>query len=202
MLRIGLTGGIASGKTTVRRVFERAGIPMLDADGLTHEFLAPGGELAAEVARRFGQDVLDAEGGIDRKALGARVFANHEEREWLNGVVHPRIRQRIAAFLDEHEREGCAVAGVEAALMVETGSAAAYDRVVVVVCRPEQQFERLSARSGMSAAEARLRLAAQMDPLEKARRASDLVDASGTLAQTEAAAERLAGELLARAGGS
>lgn len=202
MLRIGLTGGIASGKTTVRRVFERVGIPMLDADGLTHEFLAPGGELVAEVARHFGPEVLDASRGIDRKKVGARVFANREEREWLNGVVHPRIRQRIAAFLDEREREGSPAAGVEAALMLETGSAAAYDRVVVVVCRPEQQVERLAARSGMSAEEARLRLAAQMDPLQKARRAHDLVDASGTVADTEEAAERLARALLTRAAGS
>ena len=200
MLRIGLTGGIASGKTTVRRVFERAGIPMLDADALTHEFFAPGGELVEEVARHFGSEVVDGEGGIDRKTLGARVFADPAEREWLNGVVHPRIWQRIATFLKRREAEGRPVAGVEAALMVETGSAANYDRLVVVVCRPQQQFERLAARSGMSAEEARLRLAAQMDPLAKARHADDLVDASGTLEETEASAAAVAQALLARAG--
>ncbi len=199
MLRIGLTGGIASGKTTVRRVFERAGIPMLDADALTHEFFAPGGELVEEVAGHFGSEVVDPDGGIDRKTLGARVFADPAEREWLNGVVHPRIWQRIGTFLEQREAEGRRVAGVEAALMVETGSAANYDRLVVVVCRPEQQFERLAARSGMSAEEARLRLAAQMDPLEKARRADDLVDASGTVEETEAAAAAVAQGLLSRA---
>ena len=200
MLRIGLTGGIASGKTTVRRAFERAGIPMLDADSLTHEFFAPGGELVGEVAAHFGNEVVDREGGIDRKTLGAHVFADPAEREWLNGVVHPRIWQRIETFLEQREKEGRRVAGVEAALMVETGSAANYDRLVVVVCRPEQQFERLAARSGMSAEEARLRLAAQMDPLEKARHADDLVDASGTLEETEAAADAVARVLLTRAG--
>ncbi len=199
MLRIGLTGGIASGKTTVRRVFERSGIPMLDADALTHEFFAPGGELVGEIASHFGRDVLAPGGGIDRKTLGAHVFANPEGREWLNSVVHPRIWQRIGTFLDGRNREGRRVAGVEAALMVETGSVANYDRIVVVVCRTEQQFERLTARSGMSPEEARLRLAAQMDPLEKARQADDLVDASGTLAETEAAAEALARALLVRA---
>lgn len=198
-MRIGLTGGIASGKTTVRRVFEESGIPMLDADGLTHRFLGPGGDLVEEIARHFGPGVLGPGGGIDRKALGARVFADSEERQWLNGVVHPRIRQQIAAFLNQREQEGRRVAGVEAALMVETGSVADYDRVVVVVCRPEQQLERLAARPGMSQEEARLRLAAQMDPLEKARRADDLVDASGTLEETRAAAERLAEALLSRA---
>ena len=200
MLRIGLTGGIASGKTTVRRVFERAGIPMLDADALTHEFFAPGGELVEEVAGHFGSEVVDRDGGIDRKTLGARVFADPAEREWLNGVVHPRIWQRIETFVEQREEEGARVAGVEAALMVETGSAANYDRLVVVVCRPEQQFERLAARSGMSPEEARLRLAAQMDPLEKARHADDLVDASGTLEETEAAAAAVAQALLTRAG--
>ena len=199
MLRIGLTGGIASGKTTVRRVFERVGIPMLDADALTHEFFAPGGDLVEEVAGHFGTGVVARDGGIDRKTLGARVFADPAEREWLNGVVHPRIWQRIAAFLDGREAEGERVAGVEAALMVETGSAANYDRLVVVVCRPEQQFERLTARSGMTPEEARLRLAAQMDPLEKARRADNLVDASGTLKETEEAAAAVARSLLTRA---
>ncbi len=172
---------------------------MLDADALTHEFFAPGGELVDKVAGHFGSEVVDPDGGIDRKTLGARVFADPAEREWLNGVVHPRIWQRIATFLEQREAEGRRVAGVEAALMVETGSAANYDRLVVVVCRPEQQFERLTARSGMSVEEARLRLAAQMDPLEKARRADDLVDASGTVEETEAAAAAVAQGLLARA---
>ena len=196
MLRVGLTGGIASGKTTVRLVFERAGIPMLDADALTHEFFAPGGELVEEITGHFGSEVVDRDGGIDRKTLGARVFADPADREWLNGVVHPRIWQRIGVFLNGCEADGRRVAGVEAALMVETGSAANYDRLVVVVCRPEQQFARLSARSGMRPEEARLRLAAQMDPLEKARHADHLVDASGTLEETEAAAAAVARKLL------
>ncbi len=172
---------------------------MLDADALTHEFFAPGGELVEEIASHFGADILDPEGGIHRKTLGARVFADPAERKWLNQVVHPRIWQRTRAFLEQNEAEGKDVAGVEAALMVETGSARNYDRLVVVVCRPEQQFERLTARPGMSPGEARLRLAAQMDPLEKARQADDLVDASGTLEETEAAAEALAAALLGRA---
>ncbi len=175
---------------------------MLDADALTHEFFLPGGELVEEIANHFGPDVVAPGGSIDRKILGARVFANPVEREWLNDLVHPRIWQRIGAFLDECERQGRGVAGIEAALMVETGSAANYDRIVVVACRPKQQFERLTARSGMSSEEARLRLAAQMDPVAKARQADDLVNASGTLEETEAAAEGLAHALLARAAGA
>ena len=200
VLRVGLTGGIASGKTTVRRVFERSGIPMLDADALTHALLAPGGELVETIARAFGPEVVDSSGGIDRKVLGARVFANRGDRERLNGIVHPRVRERIASFLDRRAREGHRAAGVEAALMLETGSAAIYDRVVVVHCRPEQQIGRLVARSGMSIEEARLRLAAQMAPDEKARRGSDLVDASGPIAETETAAAALAARLRAEGG--
>ena len=196
MLRIGLTGGIASGKSTVRRLFEASGIPMLDADALTRELLAPGGELVPTIAEAFGSGVVDAAGGIDRQALGARVFANDADRERLNGIVHPRIRERIEEFLGTREAEGCRAAGIEAALMIETGSAATYDRVVVVSCRPEQQLARLTVRSGMSPDEARLRLAAQMSPAEKARRATDLVDASGSVAETAAAAARLAARLL------
>lgn len=196
MLRVGLTGGIASGKSTVRRVFERAGIPMLDADRLTHELLAPGGELVETIARAFGPQTVAAAGGIDRKALGARVFAHPAERERLNRIVHPRIRERIRAFLDGRERAGHRAAGVEAALMLETGSAAIYDRVVVVHCPPDQQLARLMARSEMSAEEGRLRLAAQLSPGEKARRATDLLDASGPVAATEAAAAALAERLL------
>ena len=199
MLRIGLTGGIASGKTTVRRVFERCGIPMLDADGLTHHFVGPGGELVPAILRTFGTGVRSADGGVDRKKLGALVFSKEQERRWLNRLVHPRIHQEIRSFLDLAEQQGEAAAGVEAALMIETGSAALYDRVVVVFCEPEQQFERLVARSGMNPGEARLRLAAQLPPEQKAARGTDVLDATGTVEETEARAAALAARLLAAA---
>lgn len=198
MLRIGLTGGIASGKTVVRRLFERAGIPMLDADAVTHGYLAPGGALVPAVRAKFGPGILAADGGVDRKALGARVFVDPGARHWLNGLTHPRIREEIAAFLEAREREGCAAAGVEAALLIETGGAAAYDRVVVVHCEPEMQVERLLGRTpGMTAEEARLRLAAQLPPEEKVRRATDVLDTGGSLAETGTAAHELAERLLA-----
>lgn len=199
-LRVGLTGGIASGKTVVRRAFERSGIRMLDADALTHEFLGRGGPLVPEIAAAFGEEMRGADGAIDRRRLGALVFADEEARKRLNGIVHPRIRREIAAFLHRCERADLPAAGVEAALMIETGSAALYDRVVAVVCRPEQQRDRLAARSGMSAEEAAVRIGAQMSPLEKARRADLLLDASGTLAETEEAAIRMARQLLEEAG--
>lgn len=198
-LRVGLTGGIASGKSVVRRVFERSGIRMLDADALTHEFLGSGGLLVGEIVAAFGEEMRQADGSIDRRRLGARVFGDEAARERLNRIVHPRIRQEIASFLDRCEQEGLPAAGVEAALMIETGSAALYDLVVAVVCRPEQQRDRLAARSAMSPEEAAVRIGAQMSPLEKAKRADLLVDASGTLVETEEAAAAMARRLLERA---
>ena len=198
-LRVGLTGGIASGKSVARRVFERAGIRMLDADALTHEFLGPGGVLVPEIVAAFGEEMRQGDGAIDRRRLGGRVFGDEAARERLNRIVHPRIRQEIASFLDRCEKEGLPAAGVEAALMIETGSAALYDLVVAVVCRPEQQRDRLAERSAMSPEEAAVRIGAQMSPVEKARRADLLVDASGTLAETEQAAALMARRLLDRA---
>ncbi len=201
MVRIGLTGGIASGKTVVRRVFEQEGIPMLDADAVTHAYLAPGGALVGPVVERFGDEVLDAEGGVNRRALGARVFVDPEARRWLNRATHPRIRADIAAFLEARESEGCAAAGVEAALIVETGSYTAYDRVVVVQCAPAAQVERLLERNPeMTRQEARLRLSAQLSAEERARRATDVVNSDGALEETRARARELARRLLSEGG--
>ncbi len=197
MLRVGLTGGIASGKSVVRRVFERLGIPMLDADETVHGYLAPGGALVAEVAGRFGAEVLDRRGGVDRKALGARVFLDEAARRWLHRQTHPRIRRDIGAFLDAREADGRSVAGVEAALLIETGSYRNYDRVVLAACPPDLQLERLLARTpGMTPDEGRLRLAAQLPLEEKVSRASDVLDTSGALAETVARAEELARRFL------
>ncbi len=199
MLRIGLTGGIASGKSVVRRVFERAGIPMLDADRLTHDFLAPGGELIQAIVQEFGRefgDVRDSTGGVDRSKLGGIVFSDPAARERLNRIVHPEVRRAIQEFLEQRSAAGAAAAGVEAALMVETGSAKTYDRLVVAHCPPEQQIERLLARSSLTEAEARARIAAQMPVAAKMAAADDLVDTSGSLPETEERARRLVGELL------
>ncbi len=195
MLRIGLTGGIASGKTTVRKVFEQAGIPMLDADRLTHELLAPGGGLVEAVAAAFG-DARAPDGGVDRAKLGAVVFADPEARKRLERIAHPEIRRRIRAFLDAREAEGARAAGAEAALMVESGSTSMYDRVVVAHCAPEQQVERLLARSALTPGEARARIEAQMPVAAKVAAADDLVDTSGSLDEAREAARRLARELL------
>lgn len=197
MLRIGLTGGIASGKSVIRRVFERTGIPMLDADETVHRYLEPGGALVSAVASRFGPEVLAGDGGVDRKALGARVFVDETARSWLHRETHPRIRRDIAAFLDARERDGLRAAGVEAALLIETGSYRNYDRVVLAACPAAVQLERLLARTpGMTPDEGRLRLAAQLPLEEKVSRASDVLETGGTLDETKARAEALALRLI------
>ncbi len=173
---------------------------MLDADRLTHDLLAPGGRLVEVVAREFGGG-RDPQGGVDRKRLGAIVFADPEARKRLNGIVHPEVRRAIHEFLDAREAAGDPAAGVEAALMVETGSVRIYDRLVVVHCAPEQQLARLLARSSLTEAEGRARIAAQLPIAAKVAAADDLVDASGSLEETEARARRLAESLLRRATG-
>lgn len=199
MLRVGLTGGIACGKSVVRRRLEERGVPTLDADAVVHELLGPGTETTRAVARAFGEDVLAREGGVDRKALGRIVFADESARAKLNAIVHPRVYDAIEAFLADAERAGAPLAVVDAALMVETGSSERYDRVIVVHCRPEQQLERLEARDGISNEEARRRVAAQMPIEEKVAHAHELVDTSGTLEETLARTDEVLERLRALA---
>jgi dephospho-CoA kinase len=196
MLRIGLTGGIACGKTVVRKRLEERGIRTLDADAVVHRILDADAGAIGEIVREFGDSVVAADGSIDRKALGAVVFSDSAAREKLNEIVHPRVYREIETFFSRMEEAGKSVAVVDAALMIETGSFRNYDRVVVVHCRREQQRERLMARSGLTAAEADARIAAQM-PLDEKRAYGDLlVDTSGTLEETLARADALAEELL------
>ena len=195
MLRIGLTGGIACGKTVVRRRLEERGIRTLDADAVVHEILASDAEAIGEIVREFGDSVAAADGTIDRKALGAVVFSDPSARERLNAIVHPRVYREIEEFFSRMSEAGEPLAVVDAALMIETGSFRKYDRVIVVHCRREQQRSRLMARSGLSAEDAERRIAAQM-PIEEKRAYGDfLVDTSGTLEETLARTDSLADEL-------
>jgi dephospho-CoA kinase len=195
VVKVGLTGGIACGKSVVRRRIEARGIPTLDADAVVHRLLGAGTDVSREIERSFGDGVLAADGSIDRKALGAIVFADRGQREKLNAIVHPRVWSEIESFFQSSARTGAPIAVVDAALMVETGSYKTYDRVVVVHCRREQQVERLMARDGLTRLEAEKRIDAQM-PIEEKRRYGDfLVDASGSLAETDARTDALVDEL-------
>ena len=184
MLKVGLTGGIASGKSTVAGVFEQLGAFVIDSDRITHELLEPGQSVHAAVVEAFGPQVVSAGGGIDRKALGSIVFGSEERRRVLERLVHPGVAQRQDQFFEEVAvRAPDAVAIVDAALMIETGSYRKYDRLVVVSCSALQQHQRLKSR-GLADGDIEARIKAQM-PLEEKRKYADyVIDNSGTLDQT------------------
>ncbi len=200
MLRVGLTGGIASGKTTVGAMFVELGCHLIDSDQITHELLEPGQEVHRAVIREFGPEITTPDGRIDRAALGEIVFAHPERRETLNGLVHPAVIRRQNEFLEgisaEHS-DGIGI--VDAALMVEVGTYKNYERLIVVTCRPEQQRERLLAR-GLSAESVASRIESQIPMDEKARYAAFVVDNSGTLTDTRRQVEVIYGELSEAAG--
>jgi dephospho-CoA kinase len=196
MIRVGLTGGIACGKSVVRRRIEEHAIPTLDADAVVHGLLEAGTDVTREIAEAFGPSVLNEDGSVDRKALGKIVFAGEEARARLNAIVHPRVHRGIDAFFERTGAEGSRVAVVDAALMVETGSFRRYDRVIVVHCPPDQQRERLMRRDGISREEAERRIAAQMPIEEKRGYADFLVDSSGTIEETLARTDAVVEELL------
>jgi dephospho-CoA kinase len=189
MLRIGLTGGIASGKSTVASMLRDLDCPVLAADALGHELLEPGQTAYAEVVREFGIDILDSYGNVDRTALGEIVFADEERREKLNSILHPRIREIIEKWFAALDQPGGPeLAIVEAALIIEAGFNQNLDKLIVCWCRRAQQVERLLER-GLTEEQALQRIAAQMPMEEKRSLADETVDCSGTLEETERAVE-------------
>jgi len=195
VLKVGLTGGIACGKTVVRRRLEERGIPTLDADAVVHRLLQSGTDVTRQIAKGFGEAVIASDGSVDRKALGAIVFNDEEARRNLNAIVHPGVGREIERFFEAREKASDSVAVVDAALMIETGSYRRYDLLVVVHCRPELQLERLMARDGLSPEDAERRIRAQM-PLEEKRPFADfLVDTSGSIDETLQQTDDLASQL-------
>ena len=191
MLKVALTGGIATGKSYVLERFRRLGVPCLDADALAHGVMAQGTEATRAIAARFGADILDVNGAVDRKKLATIVFADVSSRRDLEAIVHPAVYRAIAAGLRAFELIGGApLAVVDVPLLYETGHDADFDRVVATVCPPFTQITRLLAR-GLSHADARRRLAAQMPAEEKAARADFLIRTDGTAEDTDAQVERI-----------
>ena len=168
---VGLTGGLASGKSTIAKILADRGVPVFDADAAVHELYRAGGEGAAAVADLFGEDILDATGRVDREALAARVLDDGQARRRLEAAIHPLVRHLITEWLKSVDTEPVAV--VEAALLVETGSYRDYDVLVVAWCLPSQQLERAVAR-GLPAERARDLINAQL-PLDEKKRAADVV---------------------------
>ena len=195
MQRMGLTGGIASGKSTVAAMLRELGFPVLAADLVSHKLMEPGQAAHDEILLEFGAELADAHGQIDRAKLAAIVFADPVKLAKLNQILHPRVEQATFRQFAEWERDlGRDAVFVEAALLVEAGFVKNLDGLVVAFCRPEQQLERLLAR-GMSEVEARRRIAAQMPAGEKLNYATERIDCSGTIEETRAQVKALAGKL-------
>ena len=181
ILRVGLTGNIAAGKSTVAGWMVDFGCHVLDADKLGHQCLEPGEPTYDRVVEAFGATVVRDDGGIDRRALGAHVFGDDAARARLEEILHPAIRDKEQQHVDQIERTSApAVVVTEATLLYETGSAERYQRMVVVTAPDDVRLDRLEER-GLSADEARARMAAQMEQAEKAARADYVIDNGGTL---------------------
>src|SRR5439155_6744380 len=181
MLRVGLTGGLACGKSFVGESLAGYGCLLIQADELGHQVLAPGGEGYQPVVKEFGREILPADGSIDRRELAARVFGWPDRLARLNALVHPfviRREQDLMAQFAQREPNGIAV--VEAAILIETGSIQRFDRVILVTCAEEQQVERAMRREGAVESDTRARISRQM-PLDDKRKFADFViDTSGS----------------------
>ena len=195
MLKLGLTGGIASGKSAVAALLREMGFQVLDADPIAHKLMEPGQPAREEILREFGADLAGADGRIDRAKLGAIVFADPARLAKLNAILHPRVEQIMLNEYEEWKRRGVRDAAfVEAALLVEAGFVNKLDGLVVAWCEPEQQLERLKAR-GMSELDAKRRIAAQLPLEQKLRLATYTIDCSGTMESTRAQVRAFAAKL-------
>jgi len=197
-LLVGLTGSIATGKSTVSRMFAHLGARVIDADLLAREVVMPGQAAYARIVEEFGPRVVQEDGSLDRKALGALVFSDAAKRKRLEEITHPAIglrQQRILSVLDEEAFEGVVI--WDAALLFEGGGAATMDRVIVVYTDPETERRRLMERDSLSDADARARIASQMPIAEKAKLAHHVIDNSGAREETERQVRAVYGTLLA-----
>jgi len=185
MLRVGLTGGLASGKSFVGQGLADLGCHLIRADDLGHRVLLPGGEAYDAVVHEFGEEILDDEGMIDRRRLAALVFNNPERLLKLNAIVHPSVLKRETEIEEDIERrDSHAIAVVEAAILVETGSYKRFSKLIVAVCTYEQQIERAMRRDSYTKEEVMARLQRQLPLEQKVKLADYVVDTSGTKEHT------------------
>jgi dephospho-CoA kinase len=185
MLKVGLTGSIAVGKSYVVSVLGELGCATFDADKIAHAVMEPGRAAYADIVREFGAQVLAADGTIDRAKLGAIVFADADRRKRLNEIVHPHVHEaqsELLAAAQAANPDGIAI--VDAALMIESGGYKRFDKLIVVFCDRETQIERLMRRNQITREDAERRIAAQMSSEEKRRYADYEIDTAGTFAET------------------
>jgi dephospho-CoA kinase len=194
--RIALTGGIASGKSTVANLFAALGVPIVDTDVLAREVVAPGTPLLRQITDHFGMQVQSGDGSLDRQELRKRIFEDPEQRKWLEALLHPAIRE----LTDAHCKTATGPYVIVAIpLLVETGGEARFDRILVVDCEPELQLARLTARDGSTREEAERMLAAQAPRTARLAVADDVIHNDGDLAQLRDQVEKLHFQYVAEA---
>jgi dephospho-CoA kinase len=183
--RVALTGGIATGKSVVRAEFERLGVPTVDADVLAREAVAPGTPALAAILARFGADIADEHHLLDRRRLGAIVFADVAARRDLERIVHPAVQAAINQWLGSMERDGHGIAVAVIPLLYETGRERDFDVIVTTACGAEEQLRRVMTRDSLTEIQARQRITAQLSTEEKVRRANHAIWTDGTLENTK-----------------
>ena len=201
MLRVGLTGGIACGKSAVAKMFADLGVHVIQSDTTAHELYRPGEPVYEEVVQRFGRDIVQPDGTIDRAKLAAIVFGQGRIEE-LNKIVHPAVIERQRKWiLEVAVQDPDAIVMVEAALIFEAKTNGRFEKMIVVTCKPEQKIQRFAQRAGITEAAAKAeverRTKAQMPDEEKIKRADYVIDNSGPLDQTRRQVEKIFGELKA-----
>ena len=201
MLKVGLTGGIAAGKSVVGEMFAALGAHLIQADKVAHQLMQPGEAVYQEVVRHFGAGILSPDGSVNRARLAELAFGNQPSRvQELNQIVHPAVIRRQEEWIEQiGQRDPHAIALVEAALILEAGSAKGFDRLVVVTCRPQQRIERWAQRLKVDQETARReverRMAAQLPDEEKIKAADYVIDNSGSLDETRRQVEAIYAEL-------
>ena len=193
---VGVTGGIATGKSAVVEQFRQLGAAVISADELAREIVRPGEEALVRLVARFGQDILQADGTLDRKALAEIIFADPAARQDLNQITHPAIARLAAARIASLQRQGEALVIYEAPLLFEAGAESRVDRVLVVTAPVEVQRRRLMARDGLDDQAAQARIAAQMPLADKVRRADFVVENAGSIDELATQVRELYGRLL------
>ena len=196
-MRVGLTGGLATGKSSVGRMLSELGCFVIQDDKIGHEVMEPGGPAYDDIVREFGREILNSDGAINRRQLGAIVFADPAKLAKLNSLVHPHVKAREKALASEYlARSPDGIAVTEAAILIETGTYKDYDHLIVAVCRPEQQIERAMHRDGLSRDEVLDRLRRQMPLEDKVKHADFVIDTSGTKENTRRHTEEVYQSLL------
>ncbi|MEH7458693.1 dephospho-CoA kinase [Bacillus pseudomycoides] len=188
---IGLTGGIASGKSTVSQMFRELSIPVIDADIIAREVVEQGKPAYNKIVEVFGKEILQADGELDRPKLGSIVFHNEEKRLQLNGIVHPAVRKEMNDQKDMYIKEGMQAVVLDIPLLFESKLTNLVDQILVVAVAPSTQLERLMKRNGFSEEEAKARIDSQMPLIEKVTLADKIIHNDGTITETKAQLQRI-----------